>query len=214
MKPGKVNHVELTTLEQSVLRGTLSGDGNLHVGKKRSKNAVLQLSHSINQRDWLTWKYTVLRRLFSCRLIWEKNGELHIQSRAYVELTDLYNEVYLNGVKIFNRLWLDRLDDLALAVWFCDDGTYDNNRKTTAPRMCLTDLDDNQVRLVSTWFNDNGLGHTICGKRDDHSRELYFGGNNAERFMMRVVPYVPDCMQYKLGTYRQINAEVSHSDPN
>jgi hypothetical protein len=138
--PPVPNNVRLTDRQRSILRGTLAGDGNLHINiKRREKNAKLQLSHSPSQSEFLEWKFAELRPLFSDVRKINRNrshkGELHVSSRAFEELTDIYEELYRQrGSKFITTEYLDTIsgDDLALAVWFMDDGTTDFNRKRTS----------------------------------------------------------------------------------
>lgn len=203
----------------SVLRGTLCGDGNLRINvRRRERNARLQLSQATRQREWLEWKVTELLPIFSeNQPINDRRadkGELHISSRSFVELTALHTQLYGTGRKTFTREFLDQLDDLALAVWFCDDGSVDNHRTSSAPKMNVTDLRDGQVELIEEWFLDQGLKPHVCEERADHCREFYFGGSTAETFFRKVSPFVPKCMDYKLGTYRFLKEEVPYSPPN
>lgn len=200
--PPSPNHVNLNTRQMSILLGTMCGDGNLRINKlKREKNAKLQLSASPRFRSYLDWKLAELSPLFPNGIRINENrshkGELHISSPSFVELTTIYNEIYFTGRKILNLDFLNRLDALAISVWYCDDGTVDRNRIDPAPRLLVCSADD-QPATVAFWFSFRGYQSTIC-PRNDGCAELYFPGDSGKRLMDLMKPHIPLCSRYKLG---------------
>lgn len=193
------NHVALTSRQLSILRGTMCGDGNLRKAGVRAKNVCLQLSQGPKQRDYLEWKHAELRVLFSdnARINDKRKNELHLSSRAFVELTEIYDELYFSGERQLTCLFLNKLDDLSMAVWFMDDGTVDNNRVIPVPRMTVRSAHD-QHEIASAWFTSRGYPNVISKQRQG-CRELYFKGESGYRFFDTVRPHIIESMRYKLG---------------
>src|SRR3989344_4674667 len=52
----------LTQLQKSFIVGTLLGDGYIRQVKGR-KNAFLEVNHSITQKEYVEWKYQILKNL-------------------------------------------------------------------------------------------------------------------------------------------------------
>jgi len=52
----------LTQEQKSLIIGTILGDGYLRIIPRR-KNAFLEVNHSANQRDYVDWKYSILRSI-------------------------------------------------------------------------------------------------------------------------------------------------------
>lgn len=118
----------LTQLQRSVIIGTILGDGYLRIFPNR-KNALLEINHSFNQKDYVDWKYSILKNVAgSPPKIRKGNGKriaYRFYSKQLKELTDFYKLFYVGGKKVIPaNLALDRV---ILSVWFMDDGSRCRN---------------------------------------------------------------------------------------
>ena len=104
--------------------GTILGDGYLRVVKGR-KNAFLEINHSIKQKEYVDWKYNILKnitksapKIRSC-----DNGRIayRFYTRQLPELTKLYRMFYENKVKFIPESL--QLNPVILSTWFMDDGS-------------------------------------------------------------------------------------------
>lgn len=114
----------LTQYQKSLIIGTILGDGYLRLMEGR-KNAFLEINHSFSQKDYVDWKFEILRSISLSRPKTRKNSTGRIAYRFYTkqhpELTELYNNFYRDGSKIVpDNL---SLNSLVLSVWFMDDGS-------------------------------------------------------------------------------------------
>ena len=113
----------LTQLQKSVIIGTVLGDGYLRKIKGR-KDAFLEINHSIKQKDYVDWKYSVLHNLSGGKPKERKCNEGRVAYRFYTkqlpELTELQQIFYPKGQKIVPDI---KIDSMILAVWFMDDGS-------------------------------------------------------------------------------------------
>jgi hypothetical protein len=114
----------LTQLQKSVIIGSILGDGYLRIFPGR-KNALLEINHSLKAKDYVDWKYAILRNVVNSPPKSRKGNGARIAYRFYTkqlpELTALLKQFYRNGRKIIP-------DDLVinpeiLAVWYMDDGS-------------------------------------------------------------------------------------------
>jgi len=114
----------LTQFQKSIIIGCILGDGYLRIFPKR-KDALFEINHSAKAKDYVDWKYLVLRNVAASPPKIRKGNGKRLAYRFYTkqlpELTNLLKEFYRNGRKII----LDNLalNPIILAVWFMDDGS-------------------------------------------------------------------------------------------
>lgn len=114
----------LTQSQRSIIIGMLLGDGYLRIVPGR-KNAFLEINHSFSQREYVDWKYEMLKSVCTSGPISRKGNGTRVAyrftTRQHPELTELQTLFYKNGVKQVPRNVA--LDPIMLAVWFMDDGS-------------------------------------------------------------------------------------------
>ena len=120
----------LSKEQKRLLIALLIGDGTI------SSNYVFKLSHSVDQREYLEWKVSLLNKLEI-----KNNGiKEYISSCGYnIGKGVLYSQMSLNSTikalrrsiyipkKTFTRNLLNWLDEQGLAIWFMDDGFININ---------------------------------------------------------------------------------------
>ena len=113
----------LTQQQKSLIIGTLLGDGYLRIIPKR-KHALLEINHSFAQKEYVDWKYEILKNISGSPPKMRKGNGSRIAYRFYSkqlpELTALYQLFYRETKKIIPVNLT--LDPTSLAVWFMDDG--------------------------------------------------------------------------------------------
>lgn len=114
----------LTQFQESVIIGTILGDGYLRIIPGR-KNAFLEVNHAFSAKSYVDWKFRALKNICISGPKRRKGNDKRIAYRFYTkqhpQLTKLYREFYKNGKKIVpNNLKLNRV---ILSVWFMDDGS-------------------------------------------------------------------------------------------
>jgi hypothetical protein len=174
-------------LQQSVLIGTLLGDGCLRRGG-RSKNPNLQWSHGESQRDFLIWKAQIFGELFTSLVprAWLKpDGRLCLQlsSRNHPVFDEYERIVYSRPHEECNEHLLRKkitpqvlarlglkggLDYQALAIWFADDGSVEKGENAWGDRLSYylhlgAGLWE-EYELVATWFARMGFSITRSPK--------------------------------------------------
>jgi hypothetical protein len=116
---------ELTQRQRSILVGSMLGDGNLRpVGKTTARYIE---HHSLKQRAYLDWKVAEWGPFFSAVSPSHKGEHrgFKLGTHASSVLHPFWEMFYpkRDGNKTFVQLPLEWVDDLALAVWFMDDGS-------------------------------------------------------------------------------------------
>ena len=109
----------LSEVQRGIVVGSLLGDGAMRC----RANALLEINHSFHQRSYVDWKYGHLAELVRTAPRFRGGNEGRIAyrfvTRSLPELTRYYRLFYESGRKAVPEL---ELTELALAVWFMDDG--------------------------------------------------------------------------------------------
>lgn len=118
----------ITKDQRSLLVGTMLGDGYVH---KDGDN--IRCEHSLAQLEFVKWKHDILSGLGSD---WftdyshkdARTGKTHRSCAVTLGLPYVTNWAreffYSTGSKAVTREWIDDIDDLALATWVLDDGSF------------------------------------------------------------------------------------------
>ena len=113
----------LTQIHRSVIIGSLLGDGYVRIIKGR-KNAFLEINHSIKMKNYVDWKYEILKSIvISPPKLRKGNGNrvaYRFFTRQHPEITELFKLFYKNGKKVIPDF---KLDPISLAIWYMDDGS-------------------------------------------------------------------------------------------
>lgn len=185
---------------EQVLIGSLLGDGSVCV-RRDCKNAKFAENHSIRQLDYLKWKAEILSPHFGGRVgIWV-NGEYKkamFCTRVHPTFTELRRLWYPDGKKILPEGELQKLNELGLAVWYQDDGSYNY-----WARCCRISIDGFKGRefAIQRWFEERwGLSpHITSGP------SLQLSVKDSDRFLHSITEYVHPSMTYKLGHLHPAN---------
>lgn len=111
----------LSEVQQQLILGCILGDGYM----RKKTHAHLQITHSFKQRNYVDWKYQILKDLVkSPPAVYKGNaGRLGYRffTKSLPELTRFYDEFYKKGIKVVPSGI--SLGPIALAVWYMDDGS-------------------------------------------------------------------------------------------
>ncbi len=198
----KVINKKIDLKSEQVLIGSLLGDGTLQLPKK-GINASFKEIHSIKQKDYLLWKKEMLK-FFDPKTseykILDKRTNKHYHSiilwtKVHSILTEYQRSLYINNKKSIKKHILEKIGPLALAVWYCDDGSFGYINQNGKIATYLT-YEENIliVKFLKEKFNINC---TI--NKDKKHYHLYFNVKEIMKFLRLIKGYVPECMNYKLG---------------
>jgi|SRR3989344_7603711 len=113
----------LTQIQKSLIIGSLLGDGYARIIKGR-KNAFLEINHSIHMKEYVDWKYEILKDIVISPPKTRKGNGNRIAyrffTRQHPEITELFKLFYRNGKKVIPDF---NLDPVSLAIWYMDDGS-------------------------------------------------------------------------------------------
>lgn len=176
--------------------GCLLGDGSITNGKKDKYvcNSRFSCKHCVKQKDYLYWKYNILKNLCKSEPKELKNGQWRINTFYHPYFSNLRKLFYPQGYKIVPQSILESITPLGLAVWFMDDG----RRQKNGIELCTCSFDERSMNLLSVWLYDK---FNILNKTVTHNNYPYIQikKESREKWLEIVEPHMVPCMKYKLN---------------
>jgi len=194
--------VELSTIQKSIVVGSLLGDGHVHKsGHVQSRNANFTCSQCADRKAYLEWKYENM--LPFSRPIYEmKKEKAYMFDTVCYEAFNIYHDLFFKDtIKIIPGNIVSLLDDLALAIWYQDDGSigrYSVNNSSFAT--CSFTIDECNF-LLSVLEEKFGMkdGRLVYSeyKPTPYYPLLCFTGKGHFRLHEIVDPLLHTCFEYK-----------------
>ncbi len=125
----------LTEIEKANIESMAIGDGCLE--KTGKDSARLKIAHSIKQKDYLLWKYSLISKCVSkypyesdVKLNDKVYGTIRFSTASLPDIKKSYDIFYPNNKKILPESIVSNITKLRLLIWFLDDGSagIDNSR--------------------------------------------------------------------------------------
>lgn len=199
---------------RSLLVGSMLGDGRL----VRRPNATHFIeNHQEAQRKYLEWKVKIWGswvKMEPKSVSWKKKNKVYEGVRFYTvshdSLNSWHNLFYSRGgPKSLVQEIVDYVDELALAIWYLDDGyagwwpcfTFGMDPESRKIAWSIFE----KFELCPRWETKKGNTGNFHMERED----------TAEKFLESIDPHVPACMSYKLddfgfqGPHKQIRDKLS-----
>lgn len=142
----EIRNTPMTNVHKSIVIGSLLGDGHLRMAS-HSKNALLEISHCEKQRQYLEWVHDLMKPFSRPVKLKEKARKKMFDDREinasnfyrfctinHPDITDIFKKYYRKGLKGVDDSIIDKVDLLAMSVWFGDDGSI--RRRYGGPDMC------------------------------------------------------------------------------
>lgn len=188
-----------------VIIGSLLGDARLEcrsVGLHQPITARLRVHHGEKQKDYVFWKYKVLRN-FVLRgpqeSLWDnpKRGlheiSWYFHTKSTQNLGMLHSFFYKNGVKLLPEKIFDLLTPQMIAVWFMDDGSNNGGNITMNTHGFSY---PEQVSIVDFFKNRYDMNPTVI--KDRTKFKIAIGHSDYAKFLDIVRPFVISLMAYKI----------------
>lgn len=184
--------LRVTSRQAEILFGALLGDAYI------TPRGQIQIAHSIKQTDYVKWKYYELKSLAYGPPTQSKRFDSRYD-RNYIQVRFWLRQFfrpwrklfYPDGYKVFPVELSHLFTELALAVWYMDDGNLYNEKHLKI----ATDEFDEKCRrsLQNILFTKFGLKSTIHA-----SGKLRISAVSLPKFFQLVRPYVHSSMIYKI----------------
>ncbi len=199
----------LSDQQMQVVLGGLMGDGALSPSRiAGSLGTRFRMGHGMKQLDYLDWKGSLLGNIEQSRTTNAK-GAGFIDLTPLPELAPIREAVYWgDGKKHLSYDYLKALTPLALAVWYMDDGSFDNRSKQLQERtkngsgrseICVQAMSPgSRQRLVEHLAGAFDLHPTLSLRGARQQAVLSFAKDETAKLHALIAPFVHPNMQYKL----------------
>lgn len=195
--------MKLTKEQEAAIIGMVLGDGYLQ--KTGKINARLRLEHRASHKDYLVWKAKLLPELFQGRpTMLERMHPITKRTYRYARqqsnsspiLGKMRQTFYPDGKKhIPENLAKLMRSDIALAIWYFDDGYYYSRDKCSY--IYLGKVSRRESEIAREAVRLFGLESRILDKKDK-GFVLYFSPSESIKLKLVLRKHVVPVMTYKL----------------
>jgi recombination protein RecA len=197
----------LSDQQWQVLLGGLMGDGALS-STQSGYAARFRWGHGAKQAEYGDWKASLFANVTVSRSTNAKGAVFH-DVQPLPELAELRQAVYVgDGRKHLSEDYLKALTPLSLAVWYMDDGSFQNRSKGLQERtrdgsgrseICVQAFTPgSQQRLVDYLADTWDLRPKLSIRGAHRQAVLVFPKDETAKLHALVAPFVHPSMQYKL----------------
>lgn len=193
-----------------LILGSLMGDARLECRSKEIRQAYtarLRIHQSDKQKDYVFWKYQMLRDFVQkgprYTKVWHdpKRNKDHYSWYFHTKTNESFGEIhklfYKNGIKIVPPEVLETIEPFGLAVWYMDDGSNNGSNITLNTHSFSLDEQESIQRMLQMKFN---VASTIV--KDRNKLKIAIRTREFENFLDVVRPYVIPSMNYKIASPR------------
>lgn len=148
----KKEKLSLLPEELEVIYGGLLGDSHLRKGRNE-----INFAHSINQSEYLHWKWGKLEMISNKIYEIDSNGFKQERFNSFINEKD-YRHLYLltynhhTGKKTVTRKWLNLLTPLSLAIWWMDDGCLSVCKGNRYGKLCTHSFSYEEHLIIQKYF--------------------------------------------------------------
>ncbi len=189
------------------LRGIFIGDSRLNIRDKNTAN--LKLQDNENQ-EYLNWKLDKLENFLEFREVSIESGYRYDSQFSY-EFAKIKRELG----KRDPQYMLDNFSPLSLAVWYMDDGHYDNSDGHNRASISVKRLKNQKDKLESIVVSLNETIGAVDGvSYSIKDGNIIFNSSATDKLSDMISRYIPDSMQYKLPEEyrgRYVDFELSNN---
>jgi len=196
--------IRLSGFQWEVVLGGLMGDGAL--SPSRSGHAGrFRWGHGRRQTEYADWKGSLFANIGTSRSTNDRGAVFH-DLTPLPELAELRRAVYLGGKKVFNEEYLKALTPLSLAVWYMDDGSFQERAKGLQERtregsgrseICVQAMEEGTRRRLVEHLHDTwGIRPTLA--QQGGKAVLRFPKDETAKLHALVAPFIYPSMAYKL----------------
>lgn len=187
----QIKSIIINDIEEEFIIGCILGDGTL---SKSGKHYRLRVEQKADHYEYVKWKFDRLNRLCLTPPQYnKKNNSFRFGTVGHPRLSEIKINFYFNDNSI-NPEIISKINRLAIAVWFMDDGYKINNTVgISSNNFSLIALKQLQSRLLQF-----GLSTNL--QSDKGRKRIYFSTKCYYSFNKIVKPFIGQvkCMAYKL----------------
>lgn len=194
-------HLLLSQEEHDLIIGSLLGDASI---RQREKNSCFRFSHSLKQKEYIKWKLNILKdfRISEyterSRIVNQRKVDMIYLSTKTHPIFNYHRKLfYGNGKKTITKEILNKLNPQSLAIWVCDDGSYETSQGYII--LCTNSYTLEEHRLMKEFFKERFNLDPTIGFRDGKYYYLRFKQDDTKKLIKIIKPFIPKSRLYKIG---------------
>jgi len=192
----RLDNVELNDFQKKLIIGSLLGDGHID---KREKYPIFIVSHAESQKDYLFWKYEVLKNLCNKAPSEIKSTTKEIRNKEFTSLkayrlTTRSYSCLSEYQKLNKKQIINTLEDFSFAIWILDDGSKTNSLW----QLCIASLTNEETEFLQIILKER---FGISSKINKNIKYISFGRIDSEKIDKIILKNIPnnlDIIQYKI----------------
>jgi phage recombination protein Bet len=185
--------------QRQIIMGTLMGDGSLSGRHTPTSLPHLEITHSIEQREYTKWISNALKSLsptLKDRMSFDGkkyHPSIRMTTKSFPSLLVYRYYFYKGRTKIATPWALDQLDDLGVAVWIMDDGNISFDNRTISKNIslrlytCAFSLEEHREMLRFFKRKYGAIGKIT---RPEKNPYLSFGTHEAWKILEKIEKYI------------------------
>jgi len=196
----------ITQEENDLIIGSLLGDASI---RKREINSCFRFSHSVAQKEYCNFKKEVLNNFNISEFREVKRNinknlihAIDFATKTHPVFNYYRNLFYDDGRKRITEEILNQLNPRSLAIWICDDGSYDNTQGYII--LCTNSYSLEEHKLIKRFFKEKFSVDPTIGFRDKKYYYLRFKQGDSEKLIEIIKQFIPSCMKYKIGKLENV----------
>jgi len=194
---------KFTEKQEKYLLGSLLGDDTLSV--HHSKYPFLAVTHTINQREYVNWKYELWKQIvpgdIKRGMPIKLNGKTYFADRftttGHPEFIKFLELFYPNGKKIVTRKILNKLTPFSIAIWYMDDGCYNSLKKRAM--LATNSFTYEENLLIQKYFREVWNISSHIGTCSTGTNYIWLNTENTIKFFEMIKNYILPCFDYKIN---------------
>ena len=121
---------------------------------------------------------------------------IYLSTRTH-PVFNYYRELfYINNKKTITKQILNQLNPRSLAIWVCDDGSYNNKQGYII--LCTNSYSLEEHELIKEFFKERFSLDPTIGFRDNKYYYLRFKQEDSKKLIKIIKPFIPKSMKYKI----------------
>ena len=178
----------LSSKQTELIKASLLGDGHI-------SDHIFIVSHCEKQKDYLYWKYDVLKDVCKSPPSYYPGGEAIFKGKAFNRSPSYrFNTRKLDQLGQLGSIpkteLIRNLTEFGLSVWILDDGYRGPNNW----ELCLGNLDDDAKKQLALKMSEYGLEY----KRRTDPRYIRFNSLSSKKIDQIILANIPDIVRYKV----------------
>lgn len=194
--------MKVTKKQKNLLKAIALGDGWI------DKNGQLSVFHSEKQKDYVEYKFNLLKSLCTTSEIIKRISNDTVQYGFRIKVipyTKLLRRIlYKEGIKTISLKYLNSFTKLELAIWWMDDGSCSTkynkatkNIKGTVSTLS-TQMSKEQNQIIIDYFK-NTFDISFGQRKMKNHYSLICGTKEGRKLQKLLIDYVIPSLQYKLS---------------